>query len=115
MHMTFFRKTVLSLCVSLALASPASAFINPRAFATVTPDFQYPGYGILRIEVAGGAWRCAGRVKYEDGRAMEQTVGLECVGWAKSATATIRPEGEFRYKVNYRLSNGIKGHLSLIR
>ena len=113
--MTFFRKSILSLSVSLALASPASAFINPRAYALVTPDVQYPGYGILRIEVAGGAWSCAGRVKFEDGRAMEQTVGLECIGWVKSATATIRPEGQFRYQVNYRLANGIKGHLSLIR
>ena len=113
--MIVLRKTLTVLAMLIVMASPASAFINPRAIATLVPDHNYPGYGILRIEVIGRAWRCVGRVKMDKDQAPEQTVGMECVGMATSATATIRPEGHFRHKVNYRLSNGIKGHLELIR
>ncbi len=112
--MTKFTRFCTILTLVTAIAAPANAFINPRAIATLLPDPGNPGYAMLRIEVLGLAWRCAGRVRMENGSVPEQTVGMECVGMAKAARATIRPTGQLTYRVNYKLNTGIKGHLDLI-
>ena len=106
------RILIAASCVAI-LASPASAFLNPRTVATLLPDTQNPGYGILRIEVVGRAWICIGRLKMENKRPMGQKVKLDCRGMADWANAEIIPDGDFFTKVNYRLSNGIRGHLTL--
>lgn len=92
---------------------PASAFNNPRTTVFVVPENGNPGYGILRIAVVGGAWKCVGRVKYPDQRLVAQNFTMECKGWVDSATGTIVPDGEFSYRLDYRLSNGIKGHAEI--
>lgn len=107
------KKLMVALVLSAAVAAPAYAFINPRTIATIKPDKRNPGYGLLHITVIGNAWKCIGRVKYPDEQLVAQNFKMQCTGWVKSAVGTVQPEGEFFSKVNYRLSNGIKGHVTL--
>ena len=80
---------------------------------SVAPENGNPGYGIIRLQVVGGAWKCVGRVKYANQKLVAQNFTMQCKGWVKSATGSIVPDGEFFYRLNYRLSNGIKGHAEL--
>ncbi len=107
------KKLIAILALCAAIAAPAHAFINPRTTAFVTPDKRNPGYGLLRITVVGNAWACVGRVKYPEEQLVAQNFKMQCTGWAKSATGTVQRDGEFFYKVNYRLNTGIKGHVTL--
>ena len=107
------RTLAIILAATLGLSSAAQAFINPRTTALFYPDRKNPGYGLLRIDVIGGAWTCIGRFKLEDDRPVAQKFRMQCRGMVKSANAQLQPDGEFFYKVKYRLNNGIKGHLTL--
>ena len=95
------------------IATPAHAIINPRATAFVVPDKKNPGYGIMRLEVVGGAWKCVGRVHFPDEQLIDQSFNMQCKGMAKSAAGTIVRDGEFFYQLRYKLNNGIKGHVTL--
>ncbi|MDO6455609.1 hypothetical protein Q4494_00840 [Celeribacter halophilus] len=107
------KKVIIALILATMTACPASAFINPRTTVFIVPEKGRPGYGILKISVVGGAWKCVGRVRYPEQRLVAQNLTMECKGWVKSATATIVPDGEFFFRMDYQLSNGIKGHAEI--
>ncbi len=106
------KRIISALIVTATLATPVHAFVNPRTVSWWKETGE--GTGKLHIEVVGGWWKCAGIVKVVDGTLPQQNVNMDCVGMAKSAVASITVDGAIRRKVNYRLSNGIKGHLTLL-
>lgn len=107
------KKLLIAMTLAATMAFPAHAFLNPRTTAFVVPDKKNPGYGIIRLEVLGSAWKCVGRVKYPDEQLVDQSFNMQCKGMAKSASATIQRDGEFFYEMRYRLNIGIKGYVSL--
>lgn len=108
------KRNVLVLILSVAVASPAFAFLNPRTVAFWSETSKGSGVGKLHIDVVGGAWRCIGGVRVVDGQLPAQNLNMECAGMARSAVATISEDGQFRRIVRYKLDIGIKGHLTLM-
>lgn len=111
---SFMRHFLLAITAASILAAPASAFINPRAHGWWNEAPAGSGQGKLYLEVAGGAWRCVGKVRVADGNLPAQKLNMECAGMARSAVAIVTEDGQFRRKVRYRLNTGIKGHITMM-
>ncbi|PTV94421.1 hypothetical protein C8J27_108158 [Rhodobacter aestuarii] len=102
----------LSSLAVLALVgvSAACGVVNPNTYGALLPTNE-PGVMRLSFAVYGNAWKCAGMVNAKDARHVtRQTVPLQCVGMARSGTATVETDPRTQFSnITYKLDNGISG------
>ena len=96
--------------MALVGVTTACGVVNPNTFGTLLPTKEQ---GVMRLSFAvyGNAWKCAGMVNAEDARhVVRQTVPVQCVGMARSGTATVETDPRTQFtNIAYKLDNGISG------